>query len=87
MATFFTRFGQRCGVFKIAAFNGGSTEFNLRLCSHCSAYELFRFCRHLSTVHTALFLYKSPDKSIRFCGLTLLTATEEKISVSMVLIR
>ena len=37
-------------------------------------------------VHTALFLYKNPDKNIRLCAFTLLTATKEKICVAVVLI-
>ena len=60
-------------------------DFFLRLNSHCSAYELIRFCRNLSTVYTAQFFYKDPDKNIRFRAFTLLTETEEK-SVSVVLI-
>ena len=46
---------------------------HIRLGSHCSAYELIRFCRYLSTVHTPPFLCKNPDKNIRFCRLTVLT--------------
>ena len=49
--------------------------------SHCSAYELVRFCRYLSTVHIAPFLYKNPDEMFRFCAFTLLTATDGKIPV------
>ena len=38
----------------------------LRLGSNCSAYELIRFCRYLSTVLTAPFLLKHPDKKYPF---------------------
>ena len=50
------------------------------------ALQVVKIGDYLSTVHTAPFLCKSPYKSICFCGFTLLTATEEKISVSVVLI-
>ena len=30
--------------------------------------ELIRFCRYLTTVHTAPFLCKNPNKNIRFSG-------------------
>ena len=64
----------REGLHKSAA-DAGFTLF------HLHAYP---FCRYLSTVHTAPFLCKNADKNIRFCAFTLLTETEEKISVSVV---
>ena len=52
----------------------------------CSAYELLRFGRYFSPVHTALSLYKNKDQDVRACGFASLTEMEEKISVSVLLI-
>ena len=55
-----------------------------RLGSHCSAFKLICSWRYLSNVQTAPYLRKNPAKNIRFCVFTLLTATEEKLSFSVV---
>ena len=47
---------------------------HLGLDSHCSAYELVRFCSYLSTVRIVPFLCKSPDKDIRYPFLWVHTA-------------
>ena len=62
------------------------SSVRLRLGSHCSAYKriCICFCRYLSMVHTALFLHKNADENIHFCGLTLLTIREQKISFAVV---
>ena len=75
--SFGSKFIELFGKFEIY----GCLFGKFRLGSHCSAYELIRVCRYLSTVHTAPFLCKNPGKNIRFCGFTLLTAMEETISV------
>ena len=46
--------------------------------SHCSVFKQIDFCRYLSPIHTAPFLYKNGDKNARLCAFTLLTKTEEK---------
>ena len=73
-----------CNANAMPAFSFCPLYFRLR--SHCFATELIRFCRYLSAVHTTLLLCRNPNKNIRFCAFTLVTAMEEKMSVSVVLI-